>query len=77
MTPKNRLRRNCRHRCPVCWQNVVATRTDAISLHMDSVGRDKCPASGEPFEIAQPYYPQNVYILRTNVATPDNARRSA
>ena len=77
MTPKNRLRNYCRHRCPVCWQNVVATRNEAISLHRDSVGHDMCPASWEPFAIAQPYYPQNVYILRANAAAFDNARRSA
>ncbi len=65
---KNRLRNNCRHRCPVCWQNIVATRSGCISLHLDSIGSGVCPASSEPFTIAQPFYPQNVYVFRRGAA---------
>lgn len=68
MKRTHRLKNNCRHRCPVCWQNIVATRDDHISLHLDSIGRTSCPASGEPFTIAQPYYPQQVYVLRRTAA---------
>lgn len=53
-----------RYRCPVCWQNVMPTHQLHISLHFDSVGWDICPASNEPFDIAQPYVPMKVYVLR-------------
>jgi hypothetical protein len=56
--PRNRFR------CPVCWQRIVYTHRGYVNLHHDSLGRDVCPASFEPFVIAQPYYPQAVYVLR-------------
>ena len=42
-----------RRRCPVCWQTVIPTRGHNIARHWDSAGRDVCPMSGEPYELAQ------------------------
>lgn len=38
--------------CPVCKQPVTRTSGDKIAPHMDSIGRDICPATGEPYRIA-------------------------
>jgi len=43
-----------RRRCPVCWQTIFPTTHRMISRHWDSVGRDICPGSGEPYMIATP-----------------------
>lgn len=42
---------NIRGICPVCWRTISPTRWDRIAAHRDSVWRDICPASGEPFNI--------------------------
>jgi hypothetical protein len=42
-----------RRYCPVCWQTVgMPTAGGHIADHFDSVGRDVCPISGEPYELA-------------------------
>lgn len=42
-----------RRYCPVCWQPAgKPTSSGLIAAHFDSVGRDVCPASGQPFTIA-------------------------
>lgn len=46
-----------RHRCPVCWKDIEQTHQGNVNLHFDSLGVDVCPATSEPFTIAQPYYP--------------------
>lgn len=40
--------------CPVCRRRVHPidwNRWARVSAHMDSIGRDLCPASGEPWRI--------------------------
>ncbi|RFZ15059.1 hypothetical protein VIMS_02489 [Mycobacterium marinum] len=41
-----------RRYCPVCWRPVQPSRGDNIEGHWDSVGREVCPMSGEPFALA-------------------------
>lgn len=40
-------------RCPVCWQHVQRTAGWRIVRHRDSIGRDVCPMSGEPYELTE------------------------
>lgn len=37
--------------CPVCLRRVWPTVRGNIAYHRDSVGRDQCPAAGQPYEI--------------------------
>lgn len=39
-----------RRYCPVCWQYATRTVKGMVRLHMDSVGRDSCPYSNEPWD---------------------------
>jgi len=40
--------------CPVCRQFILpTTRANNICRHRDSTGRDVCPMSGEPYELAE------------------------
>lgn len=48
----------CAYRCPVCWKDVERTTYGYIALHFDSVDLEVCPASREPFTIAEPYVPE-------------------
>ena len=42
-----------RRHCPVCWQNVgLPTVSGNIAQHFDSVGRDVCPMTDQPFKMA-------------------------
>lgn len=39
--------------CPVCRQEVTYTRLRRnIASHLDRAGRDDCPMSGHPYELA-------------------------
>jgi hypothetical protein len=38
--------------CPVCRQFVIRTARGNIWRHRDSMGRETCPMSGEPYELA-------------------------
>lgn len=40
-----------RRRCPVCYRRVAPTRGGLIYGHWDSLGRDRCPSSWEPYDI--------------------------
>lgn len=41
------------HICPVCRQEVSYTRVRRnITSHLDSIGRDECPMTGFPFNLA-------------------------
>jgi hypothetical protein len=40
-----------RRRCPVCYRQVHPTAGHNIHGHWDSIGRDRCPGSGEPYDI--------------------------
>lgn len=42
-----------RRRCPVCRQVVLRTTKGNIHRHWDSIGRDICPCSGEPYELTE------------------------
>ena len=38
--------------CPVCWQPVEVTGArKRIPVHLDSIGRDECPASSHTMRI--------------------------
>jgi hypothetical protein len=37
--------------CPVCLRNVAPTRGGNIYGHRDSIRRDTCPGSGNPWAI--------------------------
>ena len=39
--------------CPVCRQFILRTTNANICRHRDSTGRDVCPMSGEPYELAE------------------------
>jgi len=39
--------------CPVCRQFILPTTRANICRHRDSTGRDVCPMSGEPYELAE------------------------
>lgn len=49
-----------RRRCPICWRRVGPTVNKAIEGHWDSIGRDVCPGSGEPYRITLTLKPQAV-----------------
>lgn len=38
-----------RRYCPVCWQHVIRTTLGKVRRHMDSINRDTCPYSEEPW----------------------------
>lgn len=40
-----------RRRCPVCYRQIKPTSHGVIYGHWDSIGRDRCPASWEPYDI--------------------------
>ena len=40
-------------RCPVCRQPVRPTKSGMIAAHRDSLNRDDCPASGEPYTLTE------------------------
>ena len=40
-----------RRQCPICWQRVRPTEHRSIEGHWDSITRDICPGSGEPYRI--------------------------
>lgn len=42
-----------RRRCPVCWQIITPTPGRYVHRHWDSIGRDVCPMSGEPYRLAE------------------------
>ncbi|MFD7247822.1 hypothetical protein ACFV6Y_38475 [Streptomyces massasporeus] len=47
-----------RRRCPVCWRTVYPTfELRNVIRHRDSIDRDVCPMSGEPFALAEPWRP--------------------
>lgn len=69
-----------RHRCPVCLKDVEPTQHGNIALHFDSINRDQCPANGEPFAIAEPYFAETPAIGRqqpTRELPPWHRRRPA
>lgn len=37
--------------CPVCWQEVRETKLLNVVSHFDSLRRDVCPGSGQPYTI--------------------------
>jgi hypothetical protein len=45
------MKRTNRPRCPVCLRPVFRTTNGNIPHHRDSLGRDVCPAAGEPYSI--------------------------
>lgn len=42
-----------RRRCPVCHRVVLATTGGHVQRHRDSIDRDVCPMSGQPFELTE------------------------
>lgn len=54
-----------RHYCPICWQYVLRTTSGNVRRHMDSLNRDTCPYSSEPWEatIQGPRKPKH-YVRR-------------
>lgn len=51
-----------RRRCPVCWQTVLPTTGGNVYRHCDSIGRDICPMSGEPYGFTQAGRPRVVIL---------------
>lgn len=41
--------------CPVCWQRVIKAPSKRIAHHFDSIGRDVCPGSRQPWSISIPW----------------------
>ena len=37
--------------CPICWRDVRPTIRANIPRHFDSIRKDICPASGEPYRL--------------------------
>lgn len=42
-----------RRHCPVCWQTILPTTRGHVYRHWDTIGRDVCPMSGEPYDLAE------------------------
>ncbi len=40
-----------KRRCPVCMRIVQPTTKGNVFRHTDSIGRDVCPMSGEPYDL--------------------------
>lgn len=45
--------------CPVCWQRAIKAPSKRVTLHWDSIGRDICPGSKEPWRITIPFGAQS------------------
>jgi hypothetical protein len=39
--------------CPVCRQSTLPTTSRTVFRHWDSIGRDICPMSGEPYDMTE------------------------
>ena len=40
-----------KYRCPVCRQLAKPTVRRNVAAHLDRIGRDICPMTGQPFDI--------------------------